>query len=97
MRKGCNLKSGSLAESHNGIVRLHYVDEFDEDTNSEFAGEDAKQDDTSPGETIVPTYVWFVMASGAFILVGLAGRSLLIQANEGLEYGELDDDNFLSP
>ena len=90
------MQSGSLAESHNGIVKLQYANEFDEDTNSQFTGEDAKQDDTSPGESIVPTYVWFLMASGAFVLVGLAG-TLLRQANEGLEYGEVDDDNFLSP
>ena len=90
------MQSGSLAESHNGIVKLQYANEFDEDTNSQFTEEDAKQDDTSPGESIVPTYVWFLMASGAFVLVGLAG-TLLRQANEGLEYGEVDDDNFLSP
>jgi len=40
------MQSGSLAESHNGIVKLQYVDEVDEVTNSEFAGEDTKQDDS---------------------------------------------------
>jgi len=36
------------------------------------------------------------MASGALSLVGLAGRSLF-QVDEGLEYGELDDDSFVYP
>lgn len=87
IKKG--MQSGLLTESHNGIVKLTYVGK---DAEIDLSSEDVKHDDGTSSNTrkkVVPTFVWFVLASGGIIAIGLTGY-YWYNEDECLEYGELD-------
>jgi hypothetical protein len=70
-------------------VKLTYVGK---DAEIDLSSEDVKHDDGTSSNTrkkVVPTFVWFVLASGGIIAIGLTGY-YWYNEDECLEYGELD-------